>query len=184
MAYLIDEGRLGGFHFNSKKFADDDLTVGSINPYELFLIYNELVSGDLDESVEMNVAYMLDQSHNIKPKLEAMIQSIANVQVAYARALCIDRAKLRDAQLSGDVVMAEETLLDAFRTDVRPLLAKIREDMGIDVDPIAAYRASGYYEKICQERAAGQNSSDTPERDDEQQRNRSGKASCHVARPG
>ncbi len=162
VAYLIDEGRLGGFHFNSKKFADDDLTVGSINPYELFLIYNELVSGDLDDSVEMNVAYMLDQSHNIKPKLEAMIQSIANVQVAYARALCIDRNKLRDAQLSGDVVMAEETLLDAFRTDVRPLLAKIREDMGIDADPIAAYRASGYYEKICQERAAGLNSSGYP----------------------
>jgi len=157
VALLIDEGRLGGFHFNSKKFADDDLTVGSINPYELFLIFNELIDGELDPAVEMNVAYMLDQSHNVKPKVEAMIQSIVNVQVAYARALLIDRSKLAEAQLAGDIVAAEETLLGAFRTDVRPLLAAVRQEMGLAPDPLAAYRASGYYERICAERipAAG-----------------------------
>ena len=152
VALLIDEGRLGGFHFNSKKFADDDLTVGSINPYELFLIFNELIDGELDPSVDMDVAYMIDQSHNIKPKVEAMIQSVVNVQVAYARALLIDRKKLLEAQIAGDTVVAEETLLAAFRTDVRPLLAAVREEMGLDPDPLVTYRASGYYEKICAER--------------------------------
>ncbi|HUV94151.1 MAG TPA: L-rhamnose isomerase [Anaerolineae bacterium] len=152
VAILIDEGRLGGFHFNSKKFADDDLTVGSINPYELFLIFNELIDGELDPAVEMDVAYMLDQSHNVKPKIEAMIQSVVNVQVAYACALLIERHGLREAQLAGDVVTAEETLLRAFRTDVRPLLAAVREEMGLGPDPLAAYRASGYYERVCAER--------------------------------
>lgn len=152
VALLIDEGRLGGFHFNSKKFADDDLTVGSINPYELFLIYNELIGGEVDPDIDMNVAYMLDQSHNIKPKIEAMIQSIVNVQVAYARALLIDRETLQAAQQSGDVVAAEETLFDAFRTDVRPILAAAREEMGVPADPLGAYRASGYQEKIARER--------------------------------
>ena len=152
VAILIDEGRLGGFHFNSKKFADDDLTVGSINPYELFLIYNELIDGELDPEVEMDVAYMLDQSHNIKPKIEAMIQSVCYVQETYAKALLIDRAKLAEAQQAGDVVLAEETLLAAYRTDVRPLLAQVREEMGLDPNPLMAYRASGYYERACAER--------------------------------
>jgi L-rhamnose isomerase/sugar isomerase len=152
VALLIDEGRLGGFHFNSKKFADDDLTVGSINPYELFLIFNELIDGELDPAVEMDVAYMIDQSHNVKPKIEAMIQSVVNVQEAYARALLIDRAKLAEAQLSGDIVGAEEVLQNAFRTDVRPLLAQVREEMGASPDPLAAYKASGYYQKVSAER--------------------------------
>jgi len=152
VAVLIDEGRLGGFHFNSKKFADDDLTAGSINPYELFLIYNELIDGEIDPDVHMNVAYMLDQSHNVKPKIQAMIQSIVNVQVAYARALLVDRQALREAQASGDIVAAEEILLGAFRTDVRPLLAAVREEMGVPVDPLGAYRASGYQDKIARER--------------------------------
>ncbi len=152
VALLIDEGRLGGFHFNNKKFADDDLTVGSINPYELFLIYNELVAGDMDPSVHMDVAYMIDESINIKPKIESMIQSVVNVQEAYARALLVDRKKLAEAQLAGDVVTAEETLLDAYRTDVRPLLAAVRDEMGLAPDPLTAYRASGYYEKILAER--------------------------------
>jgi len=156
VAVLIDEHRLGGFHFNSKKFADDDLTVGSINPYELFLIFNELVAGEMDPAVEMDVAYMIDQSHNVKPKIEAMIQSVINVQIAYARALLIDREKLLEAQLNGDITAAEETLLAAFRTDVRPLLACVREEMGLDPGPLAAYRASGYYERICQERGAAE----------------------------
>jgi L-rhamnose isomerase/sugar isomerase len=152
VAILIDEGRLGGFHFNSKKYADDDLTVGSINPYELFLIFNELIDGALDPAVTMNVAYMIDQSHNIKPKIEATIQSVVNIQVAYAQALLIDRAALAAAQQAGDVVAAENTLLAAFRTDVRPLLAQVRQEMGLAIDPLAAYRASGYYEKVAAER--------------------------------
>ncbi len=152
VSLLLDEGRLGGFHFNSKKFADDDLTAGSIKPYELFLIFNELIDGERDTEVEMDVAYMLDQSHNIKPKIEAMIQSVVNVQNAYAHALLINREALKTAQLAGDVVDAEEILLDAYRTDVRPLLAKVRQEMGLEVDPLTAYRASGYYERICAER--------------------------------
>lgn len=152
VALLIDEGRLGGFHFNSKKFADDDLTVGSINPYELFLIFGELIDGERDPSVEMDVAYMIDQSHNVKPKIEAMIQSVANVQMAYARALLIDRDRLAQAQTAGDIVLCEETLFDAFRTDVRPLLAQVRQEMGLDPDPLGAYRASGYYGKVCASR--------------------------------
>jgi L-rhamnose isomerase / sugar isomerase len=163
VAYLIDEGRLGGFHFNSKKFADDDLTVGSINPYELFLIFNELIDGELDPAVDMNVAYMLDQSHNVKPKIEAMIQSVVNCQVAYARALLIDRDALKNARLAGDIVLAEETMLAAFRTDVRPLLAQVRTEMGLDVDPLKAYRASGYYEKVVEERGTASADSGYPE---------------------
>lgn len=159
VALLIDEGRLGGFHFNNKKFADDDLTVGSINPYELFLIFNELVAGAADPAIKMDVAYMIDESINIKPKIESMIQSVINVQEAYARALLVDRKKLRAAQLSGDVVTAEETLLEAYRTDVRPLLAAVREEMGLAPDPLAAYRASGYYAKICAERKTAEGGS-------------------------
>lgn len=152
VAFLIDEGRLGGFHFNNKKFADDDLTVGSINPYELFLIYNELVAGAQDPAVNMDVAYMIDESVNIKPKIASMIQSVVNVQEAYARALLVDRKTLNQAQLAGDVVTAEETIMSAFRLDVRPLLAVLREEMGLAPDPLAAYLASGYYEKVCEER--------------------------------
>ena len=163
VAYLIDENRLGGFHFNNKKFADDDLTVGSINPYELFLIFNELIDGELDPSVDMDVAYMIDQSHNVKPKIEAMIQSVVNCQVAYARALLIDREALQNARLTGDIVLAEETMLNAFRTDVRPLLASVRSEMGLDVDPLKAYRASGYYEKVVAERGQASGSSGYPE---------------------
>jgi L-rhamnose isomerase/sugar isomerase len=149
---LLDEGRLGGFHFNDKKFADDDLVSGSIKPYQLFLIFNQLIDGERDPDVEMNVAYMLDQSHNIKPKIEAMIQSVVNVQNAYAHALLIDREALKTAQLAGEVVDAEEILRDAYRTDVRPLLAQVRQEMGLNVDPLRAYRESGYYERICAER--------------------------------
>ena len=152
VAFLIDEGRLGGFHFNSKKFGDDDLTVGSINPYELFLIYNELIDGELDPAVEMDVAYMIDQSHNIKPKVEASIQSVINIQEAYARALLVDRSSLAQAQREGDAVMAEEILQAAYRTNVTPLLGRVREEMGLAPDPLTAYRASGYYERVCRER--------------------------------
>ena len=152
VALLLDEGRLGGFHFNAKKYGDDDLTVGSINPYELFLIYNELIDGERDPKVKMDVAYMIDESINLKPKIESMIQSVVNVQTAYAQALLIDRAALAEAQRNGNIVAAEELLLAAYRTDVRPLLAQVRDEMGLAPDPLAAYRASGYYEKVCTDR--------------------------------
>jgi len=148
VAFLIDEGKLGGFHFNSKKYADDDLTSGSINPYELFLIYNELIDGARDPEV----AYMIDQSHNVKPKIEAAIQSVVNLQTAYAKTLLVDRKRLAEAQQAGDIVAAEETLQAAFQTDVRPLLVKVREEMGVPADPLAAFRASGYQERIAEER--------------------------------
>ena len=156
VAFLLDEGRLGGFHFNSRKYADDDLIVGSINPFELFLIFNELVAAEQDpqtkETASM-VVYMIDQSHNIEPKIEAMILSVINVQTAYAKALLVDRQRLREAQKAGDVLEAHRVLLEAYETDVRPLLAQVRLEMGLDPDPIAAFRRSGYAEKIAQERS-------------------------------
>jgi len=153
VAFLIDEGRLGGFHFNSKKYADDDTTVGSVNPYELFLIYNELIDGELDDTVDMDVAYMIDQSHNIKNKIEAMIQSVENIQTAYAKALCIDRRALREAQVAGDVYAAENELVRAFNVDAMALIREARRRMGVPEDPVAAFRAGGYAEKAAAERA-------------------------------
>ena len=152
VAYLIDEGKLGGFHFNAKKYADDDLTVGSINPYELFLIYNELVGAE-EEGLKLDVAYMIDQSHNIKQKIEEMLQSVENIQKAYAKALIVDRRSLKKYQQEGDVVSAEKVLTDAFETDVMPIIYKAREEMGVPLDPISALRESGYLEKIKKERS-------------------------------
>lgn len=156
VAFLLDEQKLGGFHFNDKKYADDDLIVGSIHPYELFLIYNELVGASLDKKTArtaQNVAYMIDQSHNIKNKIEAMIQSVINIQSTYAKALLVDRDFLFKARNEGRVLDAEECLKDAFNNDVRPLLAETSEEMGIDPDPISAFRKSGYSERILKERA-------------------------------
>jgi len=157
VAFLLDENRLGGFHFNNRKYADDDLIVGSSNPYELFLIYNELTGAALgsDEPARrcaQNVAYMLDQCHNIEGKLSAVIYSVMNCQEAYAKSLVVPRAALADAQRRGDVLGAHRLLSDACRTDVRPLLAQVRREQGIAEDPIAAYKASGYEQKIARER--------------------------------
>lgn len=162
VAFLLDEGRLGGFHFNARRYADDDLIVGTTNPFELFAIYAELVaaggsSDDLTRTTAQNVAYMIDQSHNIEPKVEAMLYSVLNCQEAYAKALLIDRDLLREAQAAGDVLGAHRVLADAFRTDVRPLLAEVRQEMGVPQDPMRAHRESGYGQKVAQERgtAAG-----------------------------
>lgn len=157
VAFLLDENRLGGFHFNNRKYADDDLIVGSTNPYELFLIYNELTgaafgSEEPARSSARNVAYMLDQCHNIEGKLAAVIYSVLNCQEAYAKSLLVPRAALTDAQRRGDVLGAHRLLSDAYRTDVRPLLAQVRVEQGIAPDPIAAYLASGYEQKIARER--------------------------------
>ncbi len=157
VAFLLDEGKLGGFHFNARRYADDDLIVGTTNPLELFCIYAELVSAENSSDAVLSshakaVAYMIDQSHNIEPKLEAMLQSVLNCQEAYAKALHIDFERLQAAQEAGDVLEAHRTLMDAFKTDVRPLLEEIRTEMGVPTDPIKAHRASGYLERVSQTR--------------------------------
>ena len=152
VALLMDEGRLGGFHFNNRKYGDDDLIVGSINPFELFLIYVELV---VAEDYAQEIAYMIDQTHNIEPKIEAMILSLTNLQEAYAKALLVDRQTLQNARRSGDVLGAHRILLNAYNTDVRSLCAKVREDLGASPDPVAAFRQSGYAEKVTEERKEG-----------------------------
>ena len=156
VAYLIDEGKLGGFHFNCRKYADDDLTVGTINPQELFLIYTELVAAELDPDTETDIAYMIDQSHNLKPKVEASIQSVCNLQKAYAKALLVDRDALAAAQDAADLIEAESILQRADETDVNPLLEQVRLEMGRDPHPLTAYRKSGYYEKISAARVGGE----------------------------
>jgi L-rhamnose isomerase/sugar isomerase len=154
VALLLDEGRLGGFHFNNRKYGDDDLIVGSINPYELFLIFNELVAEEAAGGAG-DVAYMLDQSHNIEAKIPAMLLSVLNVQHAYAKALLVDRGGLRAAQDRGDVVAAMHVLQQAFETDVRELCADIREELGGARDPLAAFAASGYAACKAAERVGG-----------------------------
>jgi L-rhamnose isomerase/sugar isomerase len=151
VAVLLDEGRLGGFHFNNRKYGDDDLMVGSINPFELFLIYVELTGAGDDRGI----AYMIDQSHNIEPRIEAMIQSVMALQEALAKALLVNRIALEEAQGAGDVLAANRALTDAYTTDVRPLCAKVREDLGASADPIGAFRASGYMERIAEKRQGG-----------------------------
>ena len=152
VAFLLDEERLGGFHFNNHKYADDDLTVGSINPYELFLIYNELAKAEDNPNNNPPVAYMVDQAHVTKAKIDAMIQTIEHIQSAYAKALCINRNKLAQAQAEKDVVTAETCLTEAFNTDVSPLLKVVREEVGLAPNPLAAFRSSGYWAKVSRER--------------------------------
>jgi L-rhamnose isomerase/sugar isomerase len=146
VAILRDEGRLGGFHFNNRKFADDDLIVGSVNPFELFLIFFEL-GGRLPRLT-------IDQAHNVEAKVEAMVLSVVNLQEAYAKALLVDREALAAAQQTGDVLGAHEVLLDAYRSDVRPLCARARAKLGAAEDPIAALRQSGYAARIAAERGS------------------------------
>jgi L-rhamnose isomerase / sugar isomerase len=153
VALLIEEGRLGGFHFNNRKYGDDDLIVGSINPFELFLIYVELV--EAEERSDTRIDYMIDQTHNIEPKIEAMTLSVTNLQEAYAKALLVDRTALAQRRSAGDVLGAHRLLLEAYATDVRPLCAKVREDLGGSADPIAAFKESGYAERVAEERGEG-----------------------------
>jgi L-rhamnose isomerase / sugar isomerase len=153
VALLLDEGRLGGFHFNNRKYGDDDLIVGSVNPLELFLIYVELV--EAEERAGTRIDYMIDQTHNIEPKIEAMLLSVMNLQEAHAKALLVDRTALTEARRAGDVLGAHRLILDAYATDVRPLCAKVREDLGGASDPIAAFEESGYARKVAEERGEG-----------------------------
>ncbi|MFI8993323.1 L-rhamnose isomerase [Streptomyces sp. NPDC053542] len=154
VALLLREGKLGGFDFNSRFYADDDLMVGSADPFQLFRILCEVVkNGGLEPAT--NVAFMLDQCHNVEAKVPAVIRSVMNVQEATAKALLVDRDALRDAQQTGDVLAANAVLMDAYNTDVRPLLREVREEMGLTPDPVAAYRAGGRQERIAAERVGG-----------------------------
>ncbi|MFF3920278.1 L-rhamnose isomerase [Streptomyces sp. NPDC001852] len=153
VATLLREGKLGGFDFNSRFYADDDLMVGAADPFQLFRIMYEVVRGG---GFGPDVAFMLDQCHNIEAKIPAIIRSVMNVQEATAKALLVDREALAEAQVSGDVLGANAVLMDAYNTDVRPLLGEVREEMGLDPDPIAAYARSGWAEKIVAERVGGQ----------------------------
>ena len=144
VARLVTAGKLGGFHFNDSKYGDDDLTAGSIRPYQLFLVFNELVDAVRDGSLRVPPAYMIDQSHNLKDPIEALLQTVDNLQRAYARALLVDRAALAGYQESNDVLMAEQTLRTAFETDVSALVREARRRRGGALDPVSAFRASGF----------------------------------------
>ncbi len=154
VAVLLRAGRLGGFDFNSRFYADDDLMVGAADPFQLFRIMNEVVAAGAHLPAA-GVAFMLDQCHNIEPKVPAQIRSVLNVQEATAKALLVDRAALAAAQQAGDVLGANAALMDAYNTDVRPLLADLRAGMGLDPDPVAAYHRSGYQEQIVASRVGG-----------------------------
>ncbi|GAA3041125.1 L-rhamnose isomerase [Streptosporangium longisporum] len=152
VAFLLREGKLGGFDFNSRFYADDDLMAGAADPFQLFRIMFEVIGGG---GFTEDVAFMLDQCHNIEPKIAGQIRSVMNVQEATAKALLVDREALAAAQAAGDVLGANAVVMDAYNTDVRPLLAEIRTEAGLDPDPMAAYARSGYFEKIAEERVGG-----------------------------
>jgi L-rhamnose isomerase/sugar isomerase len=163
VAQLLDEGRLGGFHFHDRRYADDDLMAGSQNPFDLFCIFNEIAGASVEGNANAGrIAYMIDQSHNIEPKIEAMIQSVINIQTAYAKALLVDRTALRAAQEAGDVLEAYRVMQAAYETDVRPLLTEVHVRQGRNPDPMAAFRASGYAERVQRERVANATSSGYP----------------------
>lgn len=160
VAYLIDEERLGGFHFNARKYADDDLIVGSTNPYELFLIFYQILNAKRDcnpgvKRTADNIAYMIDQSHNIEPKIPAMLRSVLNVQLQYAKALLINWNELDTAQRAQDVMRAEAAVREAFEQDPTPLLRAMREEDGLLLDPMKAFNESGYAERVAKERGIG-----------------------------
>ena len=156
VSLLLMEGKLGGFHFNDSKYGDDDLTVGSIKPYQLFLIFNELVEGmDARKMNHANdLAWMIDASHNVKDPLEDLLQSVEAIMISYAQALLVDREKLVEAQESNDVVPAQEILQEAFRTDVRPLVAEARLQAGGALDPLSVYRKEKVRDNLIKERGS------------------------------
>jgi L-rhamnose isomerase / sugar isomerase len=154
VAMLLRLGKLGAFDFNSRFYADDDLMVGAADPFQLFRIMHEIIQADALRP-GAGIAFMLDQCHNIEPKIPGQIRSIMNVQEATAKALLVDVGALAAAQQGGDVLGANGVLMDAYNTDVRPLLAQLREDMGLDPDPVAAYYRSGYQDRIVADRVGG-----------------------------
>ncbi|MFE9250001.1 L-rhamnose isomerase [Streptomyces sp. NPDC007088] len=155
VAFLLREGKLGAFDFNSRFYADDDLMAGAADPFQLFrIMYEVRRGGGLD--ADSGIAFMLDQCHNLEAKIPAVIRSVMNVQEATAKVLLVDEEALAAAQRSGDVLAANAVLMDAYNTDVRPLLAEVREERGLAPDPVAAYHASGWARRITEERVGGQ----------------------------
>ncbi|PQV64201.1 L-rhamnose isomerase / sugar isomerase [Abditibacterium utsteinense] len=155
VAFLLDEDLLGGFHFNDRKYADDDLTLGSIDPYAVFRIFHEIRNA-AERGVDVSkIAYMIDQSHNLKPKLEAMLQTVVTAQELYLKACLVNREKLAKFQAERDIVGAEETLRAAFYTDVQPILQAWRESKGLPVNPLQTLRESQEIARRAQERPAG-----------------------------
>ncbi len=156
VSLLLMEGKLGGFHFNDSKYGDDDLTVGSIKPYQLFLIFNELIEGmdarDMNHAADL--AWMIDASHNVKDPLEDLLQSVEAIMISYAQALLVDRKKLTEAQDNNDVVTAQEILQNAFRTDVRPLVAEARLRSGGALQPLTVYRNENVRAQLIKERGS------------------------------
>jgi len=155
VAWLLSEGMLGGFHFNDRRYADDDLTLGSIDPYQIFRIFHEIRFFEWEHGAPADIAYVVDQSHNLKGKIEAMIQTVSMAQALVAKAALVDAERLAVAQAGTDLVRAETCLQDAFAVDVRPLIAEWRVNRGLPADPLGAFYESGYLERITAERAAG-----------------------------
>ena len=154
VAWLLSENMLGGFHFNDRRYADDDLTLGSIDPYQVFRIFHEILYFEWETSSRADVAYMIDQSHNLKGKIEATIQTVMMAQELYSKAALVDYKKLAAAQSKAELVSAESLLQDAFATDVRPAIREWRAAKGLPKDPMEAFRQSGYLERITAERSA------------------------------
>ena len=154
VAWLLSENMLGGFHFNDRRYADDDLTLGSIDPYQVFRIFHEIHFFERETGQHPDVAYMVDQSHNLKGKIEAMIQTVTMAQQLFVKAALVDAEKLVVLQKKCDLVAAESLLQDAFATDVRPAIQEWRESKGLPKDPMGAFRESGYLERITKDRAA------------------------------
>lgn len=161
VAWLLSENMLGGFHFNDRRYADDDLTIGSIDPYQVFRIFHEIHFFERETGQHADIAYMVDQSHNLKGKIEAMIQTVTMAQQLFAKAALVDAKKLAVAQKKCDLVTAETLLQDAFATDVRPAIHEWRDSKGLPRDPMQAFRESGYLERITKERAAKNSNSVT-----------------------
>jgi len=152
VAWLLSEGMLGGFHFNDRKYADDDLTLGSIDPYQVFRIFHEILSFEWESGSRADIAYMIDQSHNLKGKIEAMIQTVVHAQELYAKAALVDYDALASGQARCQLVEAESVLRDAYSTDVRPAIKEWRAGKRLPADPLDALRQSGYVERITAER--------------------------------
>jgi L-rhamnose isomerase/sugar isomerase len=148
------EGKLGGFHFNDSKYGDDDLTVGSMKPYQLFLIFNELVEGMDAKGMNhaTDLGWMIDASHNVKDPLEDLLQSVEAIMIAYTHALLVDRKKLNEAQLNNDVVAAQEILQNTFRTDVRSIVAEARLRAGAALDPLSFFRSGKIRAQLIKDR--------------------------------
>ena len=153
VAWLLHKGMIGGFHFNDRRYADDDLTLGSIDPYQIFRIFHEIRMFEWEKQADADIAYMVDQSHNLKGKIEAMIQTVCTAQELYARAALVDHERLASLQQKCSLVDAEETLRGAFWQDVRPAIREWRKSRGLPEEPMEAFRGSGYLERITRERA-------------------------------